>query len=111
MPAREIERQAQPTTEGKERSDVPDKQPLKLIVAYDRNQNEYSLVAHNQMPEEAQSFLDQWTRHLRPGSYLLMLDQAKRHQTPAAQKCRACCEAVARSGHFEPQPKFTRRQQ
>lgn len=87
------------------------KQPLKLIVAYDRNQNEYALVAHNQSPEEAQSFLDQWTRHLRPGCYLSVLDQAKQYEADDAQECRACRLTVARSAHLEPQPKFTRRQQ
>jgi hypothetical protein len=90
---------------------VTERQPLKLVVAYDRNRNEYSLVAHNQTPEEAQSFLDQWTRHLRPGSYLIVLDQAKQHQREEAQECRACREFVARSGHFEPQPRFIRRSQ
>ena len=82
---------------------------LKLVVAYDRNRNEYSLVAHNQTPEEAQSFLDQWSRHLREGHLFLVLDQTKRHRTEEAQKCRACRDTVARSGHLEPQPKFVRR--
>ena len=90
---------------------MTEKQPLKLVVAYDRNRNEYSLVAHNQTPEEAQSFLDRWAQYLRQGSFLLVLDQARRHATEEVQECRACRETVARSDHFARQPKFTRRQQ
>ena len=84
-------------------------QPLKLVVAYDRNRNEYSLVAHNQTPEEAQSYLDQWSRHLREGNSFIVLDQTKRHVTEKAQSCRACRETVVRAAHLEPQPTFRRR--
>ncbi len=88
---------------------MTNKQLLKLIVAYDGNRNKYSLVAHNQTPEEAQSYLDQWSRHLREGNSFIVLDQTKRHMTEKAQSCRACRETVARSAHPEPQPKFIRR--
>ena len=88
---------------------MTEKQSLKVVVAYDRNRNEYSLVAHNQTPEEVQSFLDQWERHLREGHSFLVLDQSKRHATEEAQRCRACRDTVARSAHIEPQPKFVRR--
>jgi hypothetical protein len=88
---------------------VINQQPLKLVVAYDRNRNEYSLVAHNQTPEEAQSYLGQWSRHLREGNSFIVLDQTKRHVTEKAQSCRACRDTVTRSAHLEPQPKFKRR--
>jgi hypothetical protein len=92
-----------------EENHVTDQPTLKLIAAYDRNQNEYSLVAHNQTAEEAQSYLDQWTRHLREGNSFLVLDQKKSHSTEKAQRCRACRNTVARSAKLEPQPKFVRR--
>jgi hypothetical protein len=95
--------------ERKERTDVTEKKELKLIVGYDRNRNEYSLVAHNQSPEETELFLDKWTPHLRPGSSFIVLGQAKSHRTEQAQDCKACRETVARSAHLEPQPKFKRR--
>ena len=88
---------------------MTEKESLKLIVAYDRNCNEYSLVEHNQTAEEAKRFLDQWSRHLREGNSFLVLDQTKEHATEKAQSCRACRETVARSAHLEPQPKFVRR--
>lgn len=90
---------------------MTNQQPLKLVVAYDRNRNEYSLVAHNQTPEEAQSYLDQWSRHLREGNSFIVLDQTKWHATEKAQSCRACRETVARTAHLEPQPKFKRREE
>ena len=33
---------------------MTDKPQLKLVVAYDRNRNEYSIAAHNRTPEEAE---------------------------------------------------------
>lgn len=87
-------------------------QPLpKLIVALDRNENQCSLVAHNQTAEEAQAFLDQWSRHLREGHSFIVLDQTRRHVTEDAQRCRACRDTVARSAKLQPQPKFIRRKQ
>ena len=88
---------------------MTDKQPLKLIVAYDRNRNEYSIVAHNRTPEEAEGHGAQWTPHLRPGCSFIVLAQTRRHRTEQAQDCRACRETVASSAHLEPQPKFVRR--
>ena len=90
---------------------MTERHPLKLVVAYDRNRNEYSLVAHNQTPEEAQAFLDRWSSHLREGHLFCVLDQVKRHAKEDVQICRACRETVVRSAHFEPQPKFVRRKQ
>ena len=88
---------------------MTESQSLKLVVAYDRNRNEYSPVAHNQTAEEAQSFLDQWKAHLREGNLFLVLDQSRQHKTETAQDCRACRETAVRSGHLEPQSKFVRR--
>jgi hypothetical protein len=52
---------------GKEKTNVTDKQPqLKLVVAYDRNRNEYSIAVHNRTPEEADGHVAQWSPHLRP---------------------------------------------
>ena len=84
-------------------------QTLKLIVAYNQNQNEYSLAGHNQTAEEVQSFVDQWLPHLREGHSFVVLDQVKRHATEEAQACRACRNTVTRSERFQPQPKFIRR--
>lgn len=86
------------------------KQQLKLVVAYDRNRNEYSLVTHNQQPEEAERLIEQRTHRLRSDCSFIVLAQAMRHRTDEVQDCRACRETVARSAHLEPQPKFKRRQ-
>jgi hypothetical protein len=90
---------------------VTEERKPKLVVGYDRNRNrnEYSLVEHNQTSEEVQSFLDQWTRHLREGNSFVVLDRTRRHATEKAQGCRACREMVARSDRLEPQAKFIRR--
>ena len=88
---------------------MTDKQPLKLVVAYDHNRNEYSIVAHNRTPDEAEGHVAQWSSHLRPDCSFLVLAQTRRHQTEEAKDCRACRETVARSAHLEPQPKFIRR--
>jgi hypothetical protein len=88
---------------------VTNQQPLKMVVSYDRNRNEYSIAAHNQTSEEAESHLAKWSTHLRPDCSFIVLSQARRHRTEEAQDCRACREAVARSAHLEPQPKFIRR--
>ena len=82
------------------------KQSLKLIVAYDRNRNEYFIAAHNRTPEEAEDHVAQWTPHLRTGCSFIVLDQTRRHGTDQSDECRACRETVARSAHIEPQPKY-----
>lgn len=87
---------------------MTEKQKLKLIVACDRNQNEYSLVAHNQSPDEVERYLEKWSHHLREGCSFIVIGQAKPHRTEDAQDCKACRKAVARSSHLQPQPKFKR---
>jgi hypothetical protein len=47
---------------------VTDKQLLKLVVAYDRNRNEYSIAAHNRTSEEAEAHVAHSWCWLRPGS-------------------------------------------
>lgn len=86
-------------------------QGLKLIVAYDRSRNECAVVKHNQTQSEVDSYLDQWSRHLRPDNSFIVLAQAQRHGTEDALKCRACRETVLRSGQIEPKPKFKRREE
>lgn len=88
---------------------MTEEQKFKLVVAYDRYRNQYSLVEHNRTSEEAQRFLDRWTPHLREGHSFIMLDQTRRHETEKAQGCRACRATVARSDRLEPQAKFVRR--
>jgi len=90
---------------------VTDQPPLKLLVAYDRARNEYSIAAHNQTPEEAEGYVAQWAPHLRPDCSFIVLAQTRRHRTESAQECRACRDTVARSAHLEPPPKFTRRKE
>jgi len=85
---------------------VTERTLLKLVVAYDRNRNEYSIAAHNQTPEEADLHLARWSEHLRPGCSFIVLAQARRHRTEQAGECRACHKTVARSAHPEPQPHF-----
>ena len=81
---------------------------LKLVVAYDRNRNEYSIASHNLTRDEADEHVGRWTPHLRPDCSFIVLDQAKAHPTNDARDCRACRETVARSAHLEPKPKFKR---
>jgi hypothetical protein len=88
---------------------VTEKQSLKLVVAYDRNRNEYSIAAHNRTPQEADGHVAQWGPHLRTDCSFIVLDQTRRHRTEEAEECRACRETVARSAHIEPQPKHVRR--
>lgn len=88
---------------------MSDHEPLNLVVLYDRNQNEYSILAHNQSAVEAEALTEQQRPTLTNGSSLITLSQSKRHGTADAQACRACRETVARSSGLEPQPKFCRR--
>jgi len=90
---------------------VTDQPPLQLIIAHDRTRNEVAVVAHNQTPQQAQSHLDQWSRHLRPDCTFIVLAQAERHRTEEAPDCRACRQIVLRSAHLDPQPKFKRRRE
>lgn len=85
-----------------------EQQPLKLVVAYDRNRNEYSIAAHNLTKDEADAHISRWTPHLRPDCSFIVLDQVKAHHTNEPKDCRACRKIVARSAHLEPRPKFTR---
>jgi len=89
---------------------VTQKQPLVMVVAYDRNRNEYSIAAHNQAPADAESCLGRWSQHLRSECSFIVLAQARRHRTEDPQECRVCREMVARSAHIEPQPTFVRRE-
>lgn len=88
---------------------MSDERLYKLVVSYDRNRNEYSLVTHNQTSEEVESFLDQWSRHLREGISFIVLDQTRYHQTEKARSCRACRNIAAHSDRFEPQATLVRR--
>jgi hypothetical protein len=88
---------------------VTEQSPLKLVISYDRNRNEYSVAAHNLTNDEAQAHVTRWTPHLPTDCSFILLDQSRTHRTTDAQACRACRETVARSAHLEPQPKFTRR--
>ena len=88
---------------------MTDQQQLKLVVAYDRNRNEYSIAAHNRTPEEAEGHVTQWSPHLRQDCMFMVLAQTRRHRTEEPQDCRACRETVTRSANLEPQPKFIRR--
>ena len=60
---------------------MTDKQQLKLVVAYDRNRNEYSIAAHNRTQEEADAHVAQWSPHLRPDCTFMVLAQSRRHRT------------------------------
>jgi len=88
---------------------VNEEQSLTLIVAYDRTKNEYAVVMHNQTPEETERYLGQWSRHLRPDCSFIVLDQAKRHTTEDATRCRACRDTALRLDKFESRPALKRR--
>ncbi len=81
---------------------------LKLVILYHTVENSYSTLAHNQTPEEATRFLEQWNKHLKPGFSLVSLDQKKPHRTADVQDCRTCRDIVRRSPGLQ-QPKFQRR--
>ena len=82
---------------------------LKLIVMYDANHNEYSVLTHNQRAEEAKTFVNLWNPRIVSGCSMITLDQSRLHQEPDAQNCRACRETVVRTANINPQPKFKRR--
>ncbi len=83
---------------------------LKLIVVYDRNRNQYSILAHNQSAEEAQRLVE-WNTPLLLDCSLIELNQPRKHRLPSPEDCRACREIVARSANLTPQPQFIRRKQ
>ncbi len=87
------------------------KQPLILVVLYDANRNEYSILKHNQRAEEAQTYIEGWNPQLVSGCSMIKLEQSRLHQAPDANNCRACRETVSRSAHLSPQPKFVRRKE
>ena len=82
---------------------------LKLVILYYAAENWYSPSAHNQTPQEAQSFIDKWNSHLKPGFSFLSLDQRKHHRATDPKDCRACRDTVRHSSGLQPQPKFKRR--
>lgn len=88
---------------------MTEKQSLKLVVAYDRNRNEYSIAAHNLTPAEADEHVAQWSPHLRTDCSFIVLLQRRKHRTEESQDCRACRETVSRSAHLSPEPTFARR--
>lgn len=76
--------------------------PLKLIVIYDANHNEYSISKHNQTAEEAQQFIEKSSPHLIPGASLISLDQKRRHRIENEEDCRLCREIVAQHSESVP---------
>ena len=66
-------------------------EPLKFLILFNATENVYSVSAHNQTPAEAQSFIEEWQSHLKPGFSFIALDQRKPH-TATAATCRACRE-------------------
>lgn len=82
---------------------------LCLVVLYDANRNQYSLLAHNQSQEEAKRIVEEQTSAECSGASLIVLDQDKRHRVQGPENCRACREIVEDSAHLSPKPQFTRR--
>ncbi len=85
------------------------KSDRKLVILYDARNNQYSVSAHNLVPEEADRLIQEWNQHLVEGCRLLALNQRKQHKTTNPEDCRACREAVVRSSGLDPKPTFTRR--
>ena len=86
-------------------------EPLQLVVLYDANRNTYSILAHNQSPEEAQRIVAEQTTAECSGGSVIVLDQLKRHRVLDAERCRACRVRVKDAAHVTPEPQFTRRKQ
>lgn len=84
-------------------------EPLHLVVLYDANHNQYSVLAHNQNAEEAKRLVEEQTAAECSGVSLIVLDQAKHHRQQDPERCRACREIVDRKAHISPKPRFTRR--
>jgi len=83
--------------------------PLNLVILYNAAENVYSVSAHNQTSEEAQSLLQEFNQHLKPGWRRLVIEQQKAHETTDAQDCKACRNAVVRSSGLTFTPAFKRR--
>jgi hypothetical protein len=83
--------------------------PLNLVILYNAALNIYSVSAHNQTSLEAQSLLQKFEQHLKPGWKLLIIEQQKTHKTENAQDCKACRNTVVRSSGLTPTPAFKRR--
>ncbi len=80
-----------------------------LTVLFNANEGVYSLLGHNQIPEEATRLREKWNPHLKPGLSLITLEQHGTHTTIEAQSCRTCRAIVRRSSGLQPVPKFQRR--
>jgi hypothetical protein len=85
-------------------------EPLKLLLLYHRAANEYRLMSHNQIPDEARKFISEWDEQLALGTTPIALDETRRHATNDVQKCRLCTLTARHSSHLEPQPRFQRRE-
>jgi len=86
-------------------------QPLFMLTAlFNANEGVYSLLAHNQNPEEANRLRETWNPHLTPGLSLITLEQRSVHNTLEVQACRTCRATVRRSSGLQPLPKFRRRE-
>lgn len=82
---------------------------LMLTVLFNANEGVYSILAHNQVPEEATRLQEKWNPHLKPGLSLITLEQQSSHTETNAQACRTCRAIVRRSSGLQPLPKFRRR--
>jgi hypothetical protein len=80
-----------------------------LTVLFNATEGVYSILAHNQIPEEATRLREKWNPHLKPGLSLITLEQTTAHTTTNAQACRTCRATVRRSSGLQPLPKFQRR--
>lgn len=82
---------------------------LHIVIVYHAAENTYVVSAHNQPPDKAKAFIDDFNLETQPGSQLITIEQRRAHKTEDAQTCRACRETVERSSGLQPLPKFTRR--
>jgi len=82
---------------------------LRLVVLYDANRNQYSLLAHNQSQEEANRIVEEQTAAECSGVRLIVLVQEKRHRVVDPENCQSCRGIAEDSAHLSPNPQFTRR--
>ena len=80
-----------------------------LTVLFNATEGVYSVLAHNQVPEDATRLREKWNPHLKPGLSLITLEQHSAHTTTEAQSCRTCRATVRRFSGLQPTPKFRRR--